>query len=530
MRPDYATWTPTFVERLLGADMHYENQIITDISAEDYNAPFAAFAADIINVSQNGKVSIDLDGFNDMLARKGYYKKRSSDGSQLFIDHYSLNTGYMKRWPIAAFKNTLMERLSTISNLQLPSTFSKFVDINVIPRLPNVEDIKPSGEIDHLIPLYSDGDVIPFSNGVYSIRYNKLLPKTSFVKIENDLAVKFNPKAFDNPTIRQRYLDMMCGDEELFEDLFEQIGYILYARQHNNPHFTMLVGESGSNGKSIVLNVLTKIIQDPNIASLSMYEMSNEFQLATACGKYLCMSHDTTNGLRDKSTATADAKEFIKKATAREPFTFNAKYREPFLGYGPSKFIFASNSNINFGGGADNGLERRMTVIPFYAKFKEDQKVAAEFYTPAALEWFAMQALVSYMCYVHRAYDGTEESEFAANTEIKGQFMKSNKAMLAKKEQMKAQNTLLDWISSYHDCDIDDVPTVRDIFVNSYDIYEDYCQFCRQSNRAPMTLNKFNREVRNRYGVQRRRTTRSGSNTYVYEVIGTSPYDYEEMA
>lgn len=528
MRPDYSTWTSTFVERLLDADTYYENRIVTDISKKDYDAPFGSFAATIVDVSQNGKVTINLDGFNDMLAKKGYYKQRSSDGSQLFIDHYSLNTGYMKRWPVAAFKNTLMEKLSTISNLQLPSTFSKFVDINIIPRLPDADSITPSGEISHLIPLYSDGDVIPFSNGVYSIRYNKLLPKTSFVRIENDLAVRFNPEAFDNPVIHQRYLDMMCGDEELFEDLFEQIGYILYARQHNNPHFTMLVGESGSNGKSIILNVLTKIIQSPNIASLSMYEMSNEFQLATACGKYLCMSHDTTNGLRDKSTATADAKEFIKKATAREPFTFNAKYREPFLGYGPSKFIFASNSQINFGGGADNGLERRMTVIPFYAKFKEDQKVAAEFYTPEALEWFAMQALVSYMCYIHRAYEGTDESEFTPNTPLKGVFMKSTKAMLAKKEQMKAQNTLLDWISSYHDCDIDDISTIRRIFTDSYDIYNDYCQFCRLSNRAPMTLNKFNREVKNRYNMQRRRTTRGTDHTYVYEIAGTSPYDYGE--
>lgn len=528
MQPDYVSWTSTFTERLLDADMYYEDRVMTDISRENYDATFGSFAADIVDVSQNGKVTINLDGFNDMLAKKGYFKQRSSDGSQLFIDHYSLNTGYMKRWPVAAFKNTLMEKLSTIANLQLPSTFSKFVDINVIPRLPDADDIAPSEEIRHLLPLYSDGDVIPFSNGVYSIRYNKLLPKTSFVRIENDLAVRFNPKAFDNPHIRQRYLDMMCGDEELFEDLFEQIGYILYARQHNNPHFTMLVGESGSNGKSIILNVLTRIVQESNIASLSMYEMSNEFQLATSCGKYLCISHDTTSGLRDKFTATADAKEFIKKATAREPFTFNAKYREPFLGYGPSKFIFASNSQINFGGGADNGLERRMTVIPFYAKFKEDQKVAAEFYTPEALEWFAMQALVSYMCYIHRAYDGTGESEFTPGTQLKGVFIKSTKATLAKKEQMKAQNTILDWISSYHDCDIDDVSAVRRIFVDSYDIYDNYCQFCRLSNRSPMTLNKFNREIKNRYNMQRRRTMKGSSHIYVYEVVGTSPYDYKE--
>ena len=500
MRSDYTTWTQTFSERLFDADTLYEDQIITDISSEDYNAPFAAFAANIIDVSQSGKVSINVDGFNDMLAKKGYFKKRSADGSQLFIDHYSLNTGYMKRWPVAAFKNTLMERLSTIGNLQLPSTFSKFVDINVIPRLPDIEDIEPTGEISQLAPLYSDGDVIPFSNGVYSIRYNKLLPKTSFIRVENDLAVRFNPSALTNP-IRQRYLDMMCGDEELFEDLFEQIGYILYARKHNNPHFTMLVGESGSNGKSIILNVLTKIVQESNIATLSMYEMSNEFQLATACGKYLCMSHDTTNGLRDKSMATADAKEFIKKATAREPFTFNAKYREPFQGYGPSKFIFASNSQINFGGGADSGLERRMTVIPFNAHFKEDQRIAAEFYTQEALEWFAMQALVSYMCYVHRAYDGTGESEFTPGTEVKGQFMKSNKALLAKKEQLTAQSTLLDWLSSYHNLDIDDVKSIKELFIAGYDIYDGYTQFCRQSNRSPMTLNKFNKEVKRRYGL-----------------------------
>ena len=517
MEHDFEEWTPSFTDRLLDADMQYEDNIISDISCKDYSAGFNSFAMSLVDVSDKGKVTVNTDGLNDMLARKGYFKSRSADGSQLFIRHFSINKGYMIKWSVPTFHTYLKEGFSSIANLTLPSTFDKFIDVNVIPRLMDVEDIKPPFEISSLVPLYGDGDVIPFSNGLYSIRHNKLLPMSPFVNITNNLAVRFNPKALNNPTIKQRYLDMMCGDEELFEDLFEQIGYILYARQHNNPHFTMLVGESGSNGKSIILDVLTKIIQEENIANLSMYEMSNEFQLATACNKYLCMSHDTTNGLRDKFTATADVKEFIKKSTSCEPFTFNAKYHEPFKGYGPSKFIFASNSFINFGGGADGGLERRMTVIPFNAKFKQDQTISDEFKSQAAVEWFAMQALVSYMCYVHRAYSAGE-SEFAPGTVIKGEFMRSKKAVQAKKEQLTAQSTLLDWITSYHNVDIDDVTSIRDIFLTGYDVYDNYTQFCRQSNRSPMTLNKFNKEVKSRYGLERRRTTRDGRNVYVYDL------------
>ena len=517
MEHDFKEWIPSIVERLRDADTQFENRIISGIAEEDYSAGFDRFITDIADISANtGKLSLNTDGFNDMLARKGFYKSRSLDGSKLSIHHFSINRGYMINWSVDTFHTYLKEGFAGIGNMTLPSTFDRYVDVNIIPRLAHVDDIEPPPEIEPFLPLYDDGDVIPFSNGMYSIRHNRLLPMSPFLNITNNLAVRFNPEALDNPVIRQRYLDMMCGDEELFEDLFEQIGYILYARQHLNPHFTILVGESGSNGKSIILDVLSEIVQEENIAALSMYEMSNEFQLATACGKYLCMSHDTTNGLRDKAAATADAKEFIKKSTAHEGFTFNAKYASPFKGYGPTKFIFASNSEINFGGGSDGGLERRMTVIPFNARFKQDQKIAEEFKTEEAKEWFAMQALVSYMCYVHRAY-GADESEFTPNTPVKGEFMVSKRAAQAKKEQMTAQSTLLDWISSYHNIDIEDLSGIKNIFLNGYDIYDDYTDFCRRSNRSPMTLNKFNKEVRRRYGLERRRTTRNGVNVYVYE-------------
>lgn len=525
MRYDYEDWTESLTERLLDADTSSEDDVISNISETDYCAEFSDFITTLVDISQTGKITVNTDGLNDMLAKKGFYKTRSADGSQLFISHFSINKGYMVDWSIDTFHTYIKEGFATIGNLTLPSTFDRFIDVNVIPRLTNVDEINPPSEIEQILPLYDDGDVIPFSNGFYSIRHNKILPKTPYKSTSSPLNVRFNPKALNNPTIRQRYLDMMCGDEELLEDLFEQIGYILYARKHNNPHFTLLVGETGCNGKSTVLNMLESIISVKNIAKLSMYEMSNEFQLATAHGKYLCMSHDTTSGLRDRTMATADAKEFIKKATAGEPFTFNPKYGKPFEGYGPKKFIFASNSQINFGGGADGGLERRMTVIPFNAKFEEDQQVAEEFKSQEAVEWFAMQALLSYMCYIHRAYSAGE-SEFIPNTAVKGRFMTSKKAAQAKKEQLTAQSTILDWISSYHNLDIDDVAAIRALFIAGNDIYDNYTMFCKQSNRTPMTLNKFNREVRNRYGLVRRRTTCNGYHAYRYDLYGSSPEDY----
>ena len=341
---------------------------------------------------------------------------------------------------------------------------------------------------------------------------NKLLPRTSYVFIEHPLHIAFNPEALSSP-IRQRYMDMMCGDKSLFELLFEQLGYAMYARTFTVPTCTILYG-SGSNGKSIVTRALTEIIGSENISSLSMCDMSNAFALAQTEGKLINLAKDTASGFGATEIATADIREFIKKSTSGEAHTFNPKNGRIHDGYGPRKFVFATNVMLNFGG-MDGGVARRMYTIPFNASFKPDAAVEAEFFTKEAKEWFAMQALLSMFCMIHRKMNGKEFSTPC----LDGAYLSSDIAEDLKREQMAANDTVLDWLAEDYDINILDKAATRTALVGVASLYETYCRFCGETKRTAKTRRNFNATLKNVYGLVMKRTHRDGERVYVAEAV-----------
>ena len=327
------------------------------------NVKSGARVADYIPVTRekNGYV-IDWRALSRYCAEAGYIRKVSKDG-EITIYRFDISSGY---YQVVAPKILLLEIINGISCLRATT------------------DLASTEERRNLASMYSDGEVIPFKNGIYSIRYNKLLPRTSYVFIEHPLNVDFNPSALDNP-IRQRYMDVMCGDEQLFELLFEQLGYAMYARTFIVPTCTIFYG-GGSNGKSNVLKVLSKIIGERNISSLTLNDMTNAFTVARSEGKLINITHDASSASANSNlTATSNIVEFIKKSTSGEPHTFNPKNGAVHEGYGPRKFIFATNVMLNFGS-MDGGLARRMYTIPFNATFKQDAAVEDSFLRTRKLE------------------------------------------------------------------------------------------------------------------------------------------------
>ena len=503
---DFLDWRTEFEQRIRGfrnlrEDQGIETDLQENAELPDFNPVFYDRAGE--------PSKINWEGLQNYCRACGYIRHSPAEGIYLLYK-FNFKTGYYEKLSMDTFSMNLAVQLKEYyPSLPLGTTFIGRVASEIFPSLRDSTDLCPSSE-STLQMMYSSGEMIPFSNGIYSFMTNKLLPRTSYIFIEHPLNVAFNPEALSNP-IRQRYLDMMCGDEELFELLFEQLGYAMYARTFIVPTCTILDG-AGSNGKSIVTNIITNIVGVRNISSLSMCDMNNAFALAQTEGKLLNLAKDTASGFSANDFATSDVREFIKKSTSGEMHTFNPKNGKLHDGYGPRKFIFATNVTLNFGG-MDGGMARRLYTIPFRATFVPDAAVEAEFFMKDAEEWFAMQALISMMCMVRRKMKGREFS----TPYLDGCYLSSSVAKCLKAEQMAANDTVLDWISEDLDLDFLDRDEVRKALIGTASLYETYCRFCNESKRTPKTRNSFTTTMKNTYGLTMKRTRRDNERVYVTE-------------
>ena len=500
---DFAAWAPEFEARLKGCiDVSDDIPILTDVRQEAQLSDYAPVAR------VKGKYTINWLALRRYCGDTGCACRMRKDG-EFILYRFSMKTGYYYELPLKVLVNELIRGiLSVAPDILLSTRFSSQVEVNILPNLPDVTNLATTDSRKELARPYLEGEVIPFKNGIYSILRNKLLPRTSYVFIEHPLDVNFNPSALSNG-IRKRYLEMMCGDEKLFELLFEQLGYIMYAKTFNVPTCTMFYG-AGANGKSIVLDILSKLIGNENISTLSMYDMANSFSIAQSEGKLVNISSDSSAGPGSAMMATSDVREFIKKSTSGEMYTFNPKNKSVHMGYGPRKFIFASNVLLNFGG-MDGGLARRMYAIPFNATFKEDRNIKCTFYEPDAMEWFAMQALVSLMCMLRRRMHGRELTE----TDLDGEYLICEASQEMKSEQMAAQDTLLDWLSTDLELDIQNKDEVRKALIGRAELFYTYSRFCRDTGRLPKSMKAFHSSLKTQFGIGQRRSTKDGVHIYI---------------
>ena len=239
--------------------------------------------------------------------------------------------------------------------------------------------------------------------------------------------------------------------------------------------------------------------------------MTNAFTVARSEGKLINITHDASPASSNSNlTATSNIVEFIKKSTSGEPHTFNPKNGAVHEGYGPRKFIFATNALLNFGG-MDGGLARRMYTIPFNATFKQDAAVEDTFYEKGAMEWFAMQALVSMLCMIRRRMG----DRMYMDVKLDGTYLKCDAADEMKSEQMAAQDTVLDWLSTELELDIQDKESVRDALVDKASLYGTYCRFCSETGRQFKSMKQFHATLKAMFNIGQRRTMSGGEHVYI---------------
>lgn len=182
----------------------------------------------------------------------------------------------------------------------------------------------------------------------------------------NTLDFDYNPQA-ECPKW-QTMIQRVLPDEREREALQEFFGYCLYPK-HDYETFLFLFGESGSNGKSVVLDVLSSFFGENNVSRLQMQNLKGH-ELHALKDKVLNIGSEVD------ATQAADGMQNLKALTsAKDLIEVNPKNKDNYIlkkNLQP-KMAFSGNKKPN--GKLDDGVFRRMLMIRFDVKIEDSEKI-----------------------------------------------------------------------------------------------------------------------------------------------------------
>lgn len=138
--------------------------------------------------------------------------------------------------------------------------------------------------------------------------------------------------------------------------------------QLQSPKGFILYGASAGNGKSAVQALIRELFPSSAIASVPPADLGEPQFLATLAGCQVNLSDEI-------SSAKAIASDRLKAAITGDPVSAKVVYQKPFTFIPRALHIFAANQLPSFSGGVDNGVERRLVVVPFERTIPECERI-----------------------------------------------------------------------------------------------------------------------------------------------------------
>jgi P4 family phage/plasmid primase-like protien len=173
------------------------------------------------------------------------------------------------------------------------------------------------------------------------------------------LPFKYDPKA-ECPHFLDFLDAVSLSREDIQVSLCEFMGYVMSNDDYWAHKFLMLEGP-GSNGKSIVLDLLRYLVGEGNYSALGIRDMADDQKKAGLVGKIANISDEQPKkNFLDSSD--------LKNLTAGGDFNYKRLYLQPGIAKCRAKFVFSTNHPFTTTD-SSNGTKRRYHPIPFDANF-----------------------------------------------------------------------------------------------------------------------------------------------------------------
>lgn len=218
----------------------------------------------------------------------------------------------------------------------------------------------------HYEALDADDMLFNCQNGTLDLRTGKL-------RLHNraDLITKIAPVAYNSTATAPKwgeFLDtIMCGDADLVQFLQEAIGVSL-SGDTSDEVFIVLHGAQGANGKSTFLEGVRALLGEyGQSAPVSTFIRSKNSginnDIARLIGVRFCSASETEEGQH-----LADS--LIKQLTGGDTMSARFLHHE-FFDFKPKATLFLATNHRPQVRNGDNGLWRRMRLVPFRHSFEK---------------------------------------------------------------------------------------------------------------------------------------------------------------
>lgn len=315
---------------------------------------------------------------------------------------------------------------------------------------------------------FSNTKYIVVQNGVFNLETWQLEDFNPNVITRNKIPVPYVPDAYYEVT--DKTLDKIaCHDKKIRMLLEEILGYCLFRRNEFAAMF-ILTGD-GSNGKSSFLKMLRKFVGLENTSALDLKELDQRFKTAELFGKLVNIGDDI-----DKSYIKSTS--VLKKLATGESLNVERKGKDPFDFTNYAKLIFSANEMPRMNDYTD-GLNRRLQIVPFRAKFSPDDPDYDPFITDKLLSDESMQYVLNLALN-------------ALKRLLKNKKFTNSKAVKQEMEQYLEENNPIISFVNNNQIEFDR----RDVKV----VYEEYRIYCNENGYQPVSNVNFGKQVRKLYG------------------------------
>ncbi|MYL82788.1 DNA primase [Desulfovibrio aerotolerans] len=201
------------------------------------------------------------------------------------------------------------------------------------------------------------------ANGVLDLRTGKLIENSPSLFITRYCRAACDPKAKAEEFLK--FIAAVCLDRPDLVDFLQEVVGIALSGLTKEQKFYILLG-TGANGKSTLVETLFHLLGDysmgmPSHAFIKSESRAIRNDIARLLGvRFAPCAEINTGKALDES--------MVKRATGGDVMTARFIGKEFFDFHLVAKFFFSVNTLPKVSG-ADNGLYRRLTVIPFDADF-----------------------------------------------------------------------------------------------------------------------------------------------------------------
>ncbi len=334
-------------------------------------------------------------------------------------------------------------------------------------------------------------EIISMTNGLLHLPTRRLLPHTPHLFTHHSLPFDFEPDAPQPGRWLSFLHELWHEDESAISALQEVFGYVLGGDTRQQKIF-MLVGPK-RGGKGTIGRVLTGLLGSHNVAAPTLASMTTNFGLAPLIGKPLGLVSDA------RLSGRADHKIVVERllsVSGEDSLTIDRKYRDPWTGRLPTRFLILTNELPRLGD-SSGALASRFVVFVLTRSFygKENPELTGELLNeaPSVFNW-ALKGL-------DRLYE-------------RGYFVNPDSG----KEAIQQLEDLSSPISAF----IRERCSVRsDQRVEVDELWAAWKRWCEDDNRHPGTKALFGRDLRAATPTIRKARPRGdGERIHLYQGIG----------